>query len=60
MRKLARWLFLVPLAIVLVLLAVANRAPVTLSLDPFSREARPSPSRCLCSWRCWPPLWSAW
>jgi uncharacterized integral membrane protein len=39
MRKLLRWLFLVPLAIVLVLLAVANRAPVTLSLDPFSREA---------------------
>jgi uncharacterized integral membrane protein len=27
------------LAILLVLLAVANRAPVTLSLDPFSREA---------------------
>lgn len=39
MRKLLRWLILVPLAIVLVLLAVANRAPVTLSLDPFSREA---------------------
>jgi uncharacterized integral membrane protein len=39
MRKLARWLVLVPLAILLVLLAVANRAPVTLSLDPFSREA---------------------
>lgn len=39
MRKLLRWLVLVPLAIVLVLLAVANRAPVTLSLDPFSREA---------------------
>ena len=39
MRRLLRWLFLVPLGIVLVLLAVANRAPVTLSLDPFSREA---------------------
>lgn len=39
MRKLLRWLVLVPLALVLVLLAVANRAPVTLSLDPFSREA---------------------
>ena len=39
MRKLLRWLILVPLAILLVLLAVANRAPVTLSLDPFSREA---------------------
>ncbi len=39
MRKLLRWLVLAPLAILLVLLAVANRAPVTLSLDPFSREA---------------------
>ena len=39
MRKLARWLFVIPLGLVLVLLAVANRAPVTLSLDPFSREA---------------------
>lgn len=39
MRKLLRWLFLIPLAVVLVLLAVANRAPVILSLDPFSREA---------------------
>lgn len=38
MRKLLRWLILVPLAVVLVLLAVANRTPVTLSLDPFSRE----------------------
>lgn len=39
MRKLLRWLILLPLAIALVLLAVANRSPVTLSLDPFSREA---------------------
>jgi uncharacterized integral membrane protein len=39
MRKLLRWLILIPLAVLLVLLAVANRAPVTLSLDPFSREA---------------------
>jgi uncharacterized integral membrane protein len=39
MRKLLRWLVLVPLAILLVLLAVANRAPVILSLDPFSSEA---------------------
>jgi len=39
MRKLLRWFVLAPLAILLVLLAVANRAPVTLSLDPFSREA---------------------
>ena len=32
-------LILLPLAVLVVLLAVANRAPVTLSLDPFSREA---------------------
>ena len=32
-------LILLPLAILVVLLAVANRGPVTLSLDPFSREA---------------------
>ncbi|MGE0338245.1 MAG: lipopolysaccharide assembly protein LapA domain-containing protein [Xanthobacteraceae bacterium] len=39
MRKLLRWLIVVPIAILLVLLAVANRGPVTVSLDPFSREA---------------------
>jgi uncharacterized integral membrane protein len=32
-------LILLPVAIVVVLLAVANRAPVTLSLDPFSQDA---------------------
>jgi uncharacterized integral membrane protein len=32
-------LILLPVAIVVVLLAVANRAPVQLSLDPFSQEA---------------------
>ena len=31
-------LILFPLAILVVLLAVANRGPVTLSFDPFSRE----------------------
>jgi uncharacterized integral membrane protein len=31
-------LVLVPVAIVVILLAVANRGPVTLSLDPFARE----------------------
>jgi len=39
MRKFLRWLVVVPFAIVLVLLAVANRGAVTVSLDPFSREA---------------------
>jgi len=32
-------LVLLPIAILVVLLAVANRAPVTLSLDPFSKDA---------------------
>ena len=32
-------LILLPIAIVVVLLAVANRAPVLLSFDPFSRGA---------------------
>jgi uncharacterized integral membrane protein len=32
-------LILLPVAILVVLLAVANRAPVTFSLDPFSQEA---------------------
>ncbi|MCW5681493.1 MAG: DUF1049 domain-containing protein [Xanthobacteraceae bacterium] len=39
MRNLFRWLLLIPLGIALVLLAVANRAPVTLSIDPFSPES---------------------
>jgi uncharacterized integral membrane protein len=32
-------LLLLPVAILVVLLAVANRAPVQLSLDPFSQDA---------------------
>lgn len=39
MRRLLRWLLLIPLGLLLVLFSVANRGPVTLSLDPFSREA---------------------
>lgn len=31
-------LVLLPIAIIVVLLAVANRAPVTLSFDPFSQD----------------------
>jgi uncharacterized integral membrane protein len=37
MRQFLKGLILLPIAIVVVLLAVANRAPVTLSFDPFSR-----------------------
>ena len=39
MRTFLKVLVLLPLAIVVVLLALANRGPVTVSLDPFSREA---------------------
>jgi uncharacterized integral membrane protein len=36
LRKLVFWLFVVPLGIVVVLFAVANRELVTISFDPFS------------------------
>ena len=36
MRQFLKALLLLPIAIVVVLLAVANRGPVTLSFDPFS------------------------
>jgi uncharacterized integral membrane protein len=39
MRRFLGWLIGLPLAAILVLLAVANRTPVVLSLDPFSPEA---------------------
>lgn len=32
-------LLLAPLALIVILLAIANRAPVVVSFDPFSREA---------------------
>ena len=37
MRQFFKGLILLPIAIVVVLLAVANRTPVRLSFDPFSR-----------------------
>ena len=39
MIRFLKALILLPVAILVVLLAVANRAPVTLSLDPFSQDA---------------------
>lgn len=39
LRRVVNWLFLAPVALVAVVLAVANRTPVTLSVDPFAREA---------------------
>ena len=39
MIRFLKALILLPIAIVVVLLAVANRVPVTLSLDPFSKDA---------------------
>jgi uncharacterized integral membrane protein len=42
-RKLVFWLVLVPLAIVILMFAVANREIVTVSFDPFS-ATRPAAS----------------
>ncbi len=39
MKTFLKALLLVPLALIVVLLALANRGPVRLSLDPFSPEA---------------------
>jgi uncharacterized integral membrane protein len=39
MLRLLKALLLLPVAIVVILLAVANRAPVRISLDPFSPDA---------------------
>ncbi|MGH6673168.1 MAG: lipopolysaccharide assembly protein LapA domain-containing protein [Xanthobacteraceae bacterium] len=39
LRKIAAALILVPLAIILIVFAVANRQAVTLSFDPFSANA---------------------
>lgn len=39
LKRIVRWVVLLPVALVGILLSVGNRAPVTLSLDPFSREA---------------------
>jgi uncharacterized integral membrane protein len=39
MIRFLKALILLPIAIVVVLLAVANRSPVQLSLDPFNQEA---------------------
>jgi uncharacterized integral membrane protein len=39
LRKLVFWLILVPLAIVVLMFAVANRELVTVSFDPFSATA---------------------
>ncbi len=39
MLMVLKWLVLVPLAILLVMFAVANRHAVTVSFDPFSGEA---------------------
>jgi uncharacterized integral membrane protein len=38
MRRTLALLIVIPVAVLLVLLAIANRAPVSLSLDPFSRD----------------------
>jgi uncharacterized integral membrane protein len=39
MRRLLTWIVLAPLGLVILLVAIANRTPVTVSLDPFSATA---------------------
>lgn len=39
MRRLLAWILLLPISVAIVLFAVANRADVVVSLDPFSRES---------------------
>ena len=48
-RKLVSALILVPLAIVLIAFAVANRDIVTVSLDPFDHADPALRSGCRCS-----------
>ena len=38
MRRLLGFLIVIPVALVLIVLAIANRAAVTVSLDPFAKE----------------------
>lgn len=40
-KRIVNWLVLLPIAIIAVVIAVANRTPVTVSLDPFGRELSP-------------------
>jgi uncharacterized integral membrane protein len=39
MRRILNWLVVLPFALLAMLLAVANRTPVTLSVDPFTRDS---------------------
>jgi uncharacterized integral membrane protein len=39
MGRLLAWIVLLPLSILIILFAVANRGDVTVSFDPFAREA---------------------
>ena len=49
-RKIVTVLILVPLALAIVMFAVANRAPVTIALRSVRHASRRcSPSRCRCS-----------
>lgn len=39
MRRLLAWILLLPLSVAIILFAVANRADVVVSFDPFSRAS---------------------
>ena len=49
MRKFVTAFVLIPLAIVIVMFAVANREIITVSFDPFDSESPRSRSGCRCS-----------
>ena len=49
LRKIVAAVILVPLAIVIIAFAVANRQIVTVSLDPFSSERPAASVTCRCS-----------
>lgn len=39
LRLILKWLLIAPVAVIVVLFSIANRAPVTVSFDPIVREA---------------------
>ena len=60
MIRFLKALVLLPIAILIVLLAVANRQMVSLSLDPFSQAAPEFSVACRFLPSSSRPSWSAW
>ncbi len=51
-RKIVTVLILIPLALSIVMFAVANRAPVVIGFDPFGTQPPMLASWRRCSWCC--------